>query len=144
MWLFIAFLILPAVPTDVVGKRVHSLAFLIATAPIRSDHKGREACYRFSSKLRHTAASWLRMAAKDIYTVAQILGHKDLRMAARYQHLSPTFLITVVNRLDNVFGALRHHTSPAKNYLKQLIDITWSRTSRFASHGSADQAPRNI
>jgi site-specific recombinase XerD len=27
--------------------------------------------------------------AADIHTVAQLLGHKDLRMAARYQHLSP-------------------------------------------------------
>jgi DNA invertase Pin-like site-specific DNA recombinase len=28
-------------------------------------------------------------AGADIHTVAQLLGHKDLRMAARYQHLSP-------------------------------------------------------
>jgi len=42
--------------------------------------------------LRRTAASWLRMAGADIHTVAQILGHKDLRMAARYQHLSPVFM----------------------------------------------------
>ena len=41
--------------------------------------------------LRHTAASWLRMKGADIHTVALLLGHKDLRMAARYQHLSPTF-----------------------------------------------------
>jgi len=54
--------------------------------------------------LRHTAASWLRMQGADIHTVAQLLGHKDLRMAARYQHLSPTFLADAVNRLDAVFG----------------------------------------
>jgi integrase len=34
--------------------------------------------------LRHTAASWLRMQGADIHTVALLLGHKDLRMAARY------------------------------------------------------------
>jgi integrase len=39
--------------------------------------------------LRHTAASWLRMQGVDIHTMARFLGHKDLRMAARYQHLSP-------------------------------------------------------
>jgi len=42
--------------------------------------------------LRHTAASWMRMNGADIHTVALVLGHKDLRMAARYQHLSPAYL----------------------------------------------------
>lgn len=59
--------------------------------------------FRFHD-LRHTAASWLRMQGADIHTVALLLGHKDLRMAARYQHLSPTFLSDAVNRLDLVFG----------------------------------------
>jgi hypothetical protein len=31
----------------------------------------------------------------DIHAVALVLGHKDLRIAARYQHLSPTFLTDV-------------------------------------------------
>lgn len=38
--------------------------------------------FRFHD-LRHTAASWLRMSGADIHTVAQLLGHKDLHMAAR-------------------------------------------------------------
>ena len=55
--------------------------------------------------LRHTAASWLRMQGADIHTVAQLLRHKDLRMAARYQHLSPGFLAEAVGRrLDELFG----------------------------------------
>jgi integrase len=58
--------------------------------------------FRFHD-LRHTAASWLRMQGADIHTVAQLLGHKDLRMAARYQHLSPAFLADAVKKLDQVF-----------------------------------------
>jgi integrase len=54
--------------------------------------------------LRHTAASWLRMQGADIHTVAQLLGHKDPRMAARYQHLSPAFLAEAVSRLDSTFA----------------------------------------
>lgn len=53
--------------------------------------------------LRHTSASWLRMQVAGIHTVAQLLGHKDLRMAARYQHLSPKFLAVAVATLDSVF-----------------------------------------
>ncbi len=48
------------------------------------------------------------MSGAEIHTVAQLLGHKDLRMAPRYQHLSPTFLAEAVNRLDTVFGNLRY------------------------------------
>ncbi len=58
--------------------------------------------FRFHD-LRHTAASWLRMKGADIHTVAQLLGHKDLRMAARYQHLSPGFMAQAVESLDQVF-----------------------------------------
>jgi integrase len=65
--------------------------------------------FRFHD-LRHTAASWLRMGGADIHTVAQLLGHKDLRMAARYQHLSPSFLGDAVARLDAVFDIPRHHS----------------------------------
>lgn len=73
--------------------------------------------FRFHD-LRHTAASWLRMSGADIHTVAQLLGHKDLRMAARYQHLSPAYLANAVSKLDVVFGDLsggenkRFHAEP--------------------------------
>jgi integrase len=56
--------------------------------------------------LRHTAASWLRMTGSDIGTVADLLGHKDLRMAKRYQHLSPTYLQAAVRGLDAAYGQL--------------------------------------
>jgi len=61
--------------------------------------------------LRHTAASWLRMKGADIHTVALLLEHKDLRMAARYQHLSPAFLAEAVSRLDDAFGTELCHQS---------------------------------
>lgn len=75
----------------------------VSVAFKRACRKGGIADFHFHD-LRHTAASWLRMAGADIHTVAQILGHKDLRMAARYQHLSPAFMAEAVGRLDAVFG----------------------------------------
>jgi integrase len=69
--------------------------------------------FRFHD-LRHTAASWLRMKGADIHTVAQLLGHKDLRMAARYQHLSPTFLADAVSRLDTAFSECHQYVTVTK------------------------------
>jgi integrase len=60
-----------------------------------------------SHDLRRTAANWMRMAGADIHTVAELLGHKDLSTAKRYQHLSPAFLAEAVGKLDAVFGVKR-------------------------------------
>ena len=48
----------------------------------------------------------MRMLQVDTHTVGLLLGHRDPRMAQRYQHLSPGFLSDAVARLDGVFGGL--------------------------------------
>lgn len=74
--------------------------------------------FRFHD-LRHTAASWMRMSGADIHTVAQLLGHKDLRMASRYQHLSASFLVDAVGKLDAVFGTVRYQDVTAPKLLAE-------------------------
>ena len=54
--------------------------------------------------LRHTCASWLAMQGADIHLVAEMLGHRDLRMAKRYRHLNPAFLQGAARTLDTAFG----------------------------------------
>jgi integrase len=73
-----------------------SLAFL------RACRRAKIADFRLHD-LRHTCASWMRMQGADIHVVALQLGHKDLRMAARYQHLAPAYLQQAVRGLDGVF-----------------------------------------
>ncbi len=113
-----------SISTRVHRAAVSSLPFDVDTKPTEKLFPGvthdqvstafRRACkaaeivdFRFHD-LRDTAASWLRMQGADIHTVAQLLGHKDLRMAARHQHLSPAFLGEAVGRLDAVFVELRY------------------------------------
>ncbi len=67
--------------------------------------------FRFHD-LRHTTGSWLAMSGKDIYTIAKILGHKDLRMSARYSHLSAQYLSDAVKGLDRVFEEKRPISVP--------------------------------
>ena len=91
-------------PTDrVFPASEHVSPENVSVAFLRACRKVGIADFRLHD-LRHTAASWLRRQGADIHTVAQLLGHKDLRMAARYQHLSPTYLQAAVKGLDTAFG----------------------------------------
>jgi len=64
------------------------------------------------------------MQGADIHTVALLLGHKDLRMAARYQHLSPAYLAEAVGRLDAVFGEYRYQDVTAAKRLAIAATVT--------------------
>ena len=55
------------------------------------------------------------MKGADIHTVALILGHKNLRMAARYQHLSPAFLSDAVKLLDGAYAEPKEEPENADN-----------------------------
>jgi integrase len=54
--------------------------------------------------LRHTFASYLAMGGFNLRAIQQLLGHKDLRMTARYAHLSADHLQQAVKSLDAVLG----------------------------------------
>jgi integrase len=50
--------------------------------------------------LRHTFASWLIMKGASLRSVAELLGHRGLRMVMWYAHLSPAYLAAEVGLLD--------------------------------------------
>jgi integrase len=58
--------------------------------------------------LRHTHASWLRQRGTQLDVIAKQLGHRDLRMTARYAHLADTQVQGAVAALDAVFEATRY------------------------------------
>ena len=76
--------------------------------------------FRFHD-LRHCAASWLRMSGADLHDVATLLVHRDLRMTARYSHLSNDHLTAVVSRLDQIFSP---HSVPAEQNLETENELS--------------------
>jgi hypothetical protein len=56
------------------------------------------------------------MKGYDIQAIANILGYKDLKMSARYTHLSNQYLSDAAKGLDAVFGNLRPQGVPRLTY----------------------------
>ena len=50
--------------------------------------------------LRHTFASHLVMKGVDLRTVANLMGHRDIKMTMRYAHLAPEHLQAAVDILE--------------------------------------------
>jgi len=114
-----------AQPQTITGKVVGVNAFSRLCVRLKIEN------FRFHD-LRHTTASWMRMSGADIHTVAELLGHRDLAMAKRYQHLSPAFLAEAVGKLDAVLGdalGLKRGENGEERYRDvtakfQLTDVT--------------------
>jgi hypothetical protein len=85
--------------------------------------------FRFHD-LRHTTASWLRMQGADIHTVAKLLGHKDLRMAMRYQHLSPEYLAEAMTTLHKIFPASCYQDVTENRLLEAATEVSASESWR--------------
>jgi integrase len=49
--------------------------------------------------LRHSAASEMINAEVDLYTVGQVLGHRDSRSTARYSHLTTSTLAAAISKI---------------------------------------------
>src|SRR5882724_2368563 len=64
--------------------------------------------------LRHTFASQFVMAGGDLYILKEILGHKSLAMAARYAHLSPTYKIRAIDRMNTLWAGVKPQASTSE------------------------------
>ena len=56
--------------------------------------------------LRHTFASHAVMTGVDLYTLAKILGHRDIKMVQRYAHLAPAHLQAATDRAAKAIFAV--------------------------------------
>jgi site-specific recombinase XerD len=62
--------------------------------------------FRFHD-LRHTFASQYMMGGGNLYTLAKLLGHRDIKMTQRYADLAPDYIDAERDRLDTIWTLVR-------------------------------------
>ncbi len=75
--------------------------------------------------LRHTFASWLVQAGTPLYTLAQLMGHKDIKMTQRYSHLAPDAMQAATMALQ---GVLAPKKETDENEERETVELTPKKT----------------
>jgi len=58
------------------------------------------------------------MSGGDLYILKEILGHKSFTMSQRYAHLSPTYKIKAVDRMNTLWAGTTAQTSTSELLLE--------------------------
>ena len=80
--------------------------------------------------LRHTFASQFVMAGGDLYILKEILGHKSITMTQRYAHLSPTYKIKAIDRMNTLWAGAKPQPSTSE-ILPEAPSVTASSQAAY-------------
>lgn len=86
--------------TDTVRKGMVFDVTSFRTRWERAVRQAELADFRFHD-LRHTFASWARMAGADLADICEALGHSDISVTMRYAHIEPTDHRTAFDRVSD-------------------------------------------
>src|SRR5437667_6486477 len=73
--------------------------------------------------LRHTFASQFVMAGGNLFILKSVLGHKSLAMTTRYSHLSPTYKIKAIDRMNTLWAGAKPETNTSE-ILPEVPSVT--------------------
>src|SRR6266700_3872583 len=91
--------------------------------------------------LRHTFASQWVMAGGDLYLLKDVLGHKSITMTQRYSHLSPTYKIKAIDRMNTLWAGATPQTNPSE-VLSESSSVTAVSQPAYA-HRPVPAQPRH-
>lgn len=69
--------------------------------------------FRFHD-LRHTCATWMRMAGADLADICEALGHSSVTVTMRYAHIEPEHHVTAFDRISDRVWSHSQSQSPEK------------------------------
>jgi hypothetical protein len=69
------------------------------------------------------------MAAVDLRTVAELLGHRTLQMVMRYSHLAPEHQASAVDRLVTAENGRDTSSLSAKGKIDSLLQVAQTTIS---------------
>src|SRR5437016_5190691 len=85
--------------------------------------------------LRHTFASQFMMSGGDLYILKELLGHKSIAMTTRYSHLSPTYKIKAIDRMNTLWAGAQPQISTSE----MLLDDSSVTTASQATYQDRSQ-----
>jgi len=96
------------------GERLNNFS----NAFVRVREKAGLKDFRFHD-LRHTFASYLVMSGVDLFTVKELLGHKDIDMTIRYSHLAPEHKKVAVNKVGDIMKKALENSNGSPESVKE-------------------------
>src|SRR5438876_12439091 len=81
------------------------------------------------------------MAGGDLYILKEILGHKSITMTQRYAHLSPTYKIKAIDRMNTLWAGTTPQTSTSELLLENS-SVTAASQATHQDPPPADQVPK--
>src|SRR5438128_3973619 len=73
--------------------------------------------------LRHTFASQFVMSGASLFALQEILGHKSITNSQRYAHLSPTYKIKAIDRMNTLWAGAKPETNTSE-ILPEVPSVT--------------------
>ena len=95
----------------------HHFIIVMATALRKAGIKN----FRFHD-CRHTFASQLVLKGVPLRTVAELLGHSDIRMTQRYSHIVAEHVEEAVEKLDSIMDKVTNHNILDGYHLATIAD----------------------
>ncbi len=107
---------------EILNLRWQDLDFSSGFILVRDSKNGQARQVPMDSMISTVLRSWPRLS-DDLYILKEILGHKSITMTQRYAHLSPTYKIKAIDRMNTLWAGAKPETNTSE-ILPEVPSVT--------------------